>query len=156
MRALALDVGSRTIGLALSDEQGLMASPWEVMRRSGHEADAAEVVRRVVDRGISTIVVGWPLELNGTTGHRARLVMRFERVLKALLETRAVELVRWDERFSTIAAERSLIEADMSRARRKRTIDAMAAQFILQGWLDRQRSDAARASEHLDESEGPK
>jgi putative Holliday junction resolvase len=139
MRALALDVGSRTIGLALSDESGLVASPWEVLRRQGQAADSEEVLRRVVDRGVANLVVGLPLELDGSEGHRARLVHRFLDAFRARLgEREGVELniVLWDERFSTSAAERSMIDAGASRAKRKQNIDAVAAQFILQGWLD--------------------
>jgi len=141
MRALALDVGSKTVGLAISDPTGVIASAWDVLARKGHVADAAAVVARVLERDVGTIVVGLPLELNGREGRRARLVRKFVEVLKpalAAVEGRTVALETWDERFSTAAAERTLIEGDMSRARRKQKIDAMAAQFILQGWLDAQ------------------
>ena len=138
MRALALDVGSKTIGLALSDEAGTMASPWEVLARRGQEPDSAEVLRRAREREVSVIVVGLPLELDGSEGHRARLVRRFLRALEAarvqLSDAPGIEL--WDERYSTSAAERAMIEGGASRAKRKQHIDAVAAQFILQGWLD--------------------
>lgn len=143
MRALALDVGSKTIGLAVSDPQGVIATAWEVWARQGHLLDAKEIARRVVDREIERVVVGLPLELSGREGRRARLVRRFTTVLEPALATvpgAPVGLVMWDERFSTSSAERTLIEADVSRARRKVTIDAVAAQFILQGWLDAQRN----------------
>lgn len=139
MRALALDVGSRTIGLALSDESGRMASPWEVLRRRGQGDDVRDVLARVRARDVEVIVVGLPLELDGSEGHRVRLVRRFVVALEGALGEAGEPHVRvelWDERFSTAAAERSLIEGGMSRERRKQHIDAMAAQFILQGWLD--------------------
>jgi putative holliday junction resolvase len=153
MRALALDVGSKTIGIAVSDERGTMAYAREVLRRQGHAADAIAVCERVVALAVEVLVIGLPLELDGSVGHRARLVARFQRALEATLAERelAIRVEPWDERFSTAAAERTLLEADMSRAKRKQTIDAVAAQFILQGWLDAQ----ARAHERQQEQERP-
>ena len=140
MRALALDVGSKTIGIAVSDVEGSMAYAREVLRRQGHVPDAAAVCDRAAELEAEVIVVGLPLELDGTVGHRARLVARFSKVLAATLAERKldVKIEQWDERFSTAAAERTLLEADVSRAKRKQTVDAVAAQFILQGWLDAQ------------------
>ncbi len=165
MRALGLDVGSKTIGVAVSDETGLIASAREVLRRRGQALDAAAVLERVARLSAGTVVVGLPLELDGREGHRARRVRVFVRALERALAERAeressqepartvaaerasedarrsIEVVLWDERFSTSAAERTLLEADLSRARRRQKIDAVAAQFILQGWLDaRQRT----------------
>lgn len=141
MRALALDVGSRTIGLALSDPDGLIASAWDVLARRGHVEDAREITARVEREGVKHVVVGLPLELDGREARRARAVRRFLEVLEPMLAGLASPPVvhTWDERFSTAAAERTLLEADLSRARRKQKIDAVAAQFILQGWLDAQR-----------------
>jgi len=140
MRALALDVGSKTIGIAVSDPDGTMAHAREVLRRAGHQADAAQVCALATELGAEVVVIGLPLELDGRVGHRARLVERFTKILAETIATRELELTieRWDERFSTAAAERTLLEADLSRAKRKRSIDAVAAQFILQGWLDAQ------------------
>jgi putative holliday junction resolvase len=148
MRALGLDVGSKTIGLARSDSEGLIASAWEVLERKGHDADARALVERIEREHFDHVVVGLPLELDGREGRRVKAVRRF----LAVLEPKLAELPRspearvlvhtWDERFSTAAAERTLLEADVSRARRKQKIDAVAAQFILQGWLDaRRRAD---------------
>jgi putative Holliday junction resolvase len=139
MRTLALDVGSKTIGLAVSDEDEIVAMAWEVLSRKGHEQDARAVVERVRARGVGRIVVGLPLELDGRRGHRAAQVERFITVLRETLAARPsdpIPIETWDERFSTAAAERVLLEADVSRARRKQKVDALAAQFILQGWLD--------------------
>jgi putative Holliday junction resolvase len=140
MRALALDVGSKTIGLAISDEGRLFATASETLQRRGHVADAREVGRVVQERAVSHVVVGLPLELDGREGRRARAVREFMAVLRTQLDTHGATIAMsvWDERFSTLAAERTLLEGDMSRARRKTRIDAMAAQFILQGWLDAQ------------------
>lgn len=142
VRVLGLDVGSKTIGLALSDSEGLIASAWDVLARKGHEKDVAEVVARVQAREVECLVLGLPLELDGREGRRVRAVRRFLTVLEPALERldRTVRVETWDERFSTAAAERTLLEADVSRSRRKGKIDAMAAQFILQGWLDAQAS----------------
>lgn len=138
MRALALDVGSKTIGVAVSDSEGSMAHAREVLRRAGHQADAKAVCELAAQLDAQVVVVGLPLELDGSVGHRARLVRRFTTVLEQTIEARAqaLRVEPWDERFSTAAAERTLLEADLSRAKRKRTVDAVAAQFILQGWLD--------------------
>ena len=144
MRALCLDVGSKTIGVAVADPSGTIASARSILARRGHAADAAAVLELVRSETVSTIVVGLPLELDGQSGHRARLVQRFVAVLAAALKDlpAPVTLYSWDERFSTAAAERTLLEADVPRARRKLSIDALAAQFILQGWLDAQRRRA--------------
>jgi putative holliday junction resolvase len=144
MGALGLDVGSKTIGLARSDSEELIASAWEVLERRGHEQDAREIASRVEREPFEHVVVGLPLELDGREGRRVKAVRRFlevlEPVLAGLSGAKMPPTVHtWDERFSTAAAERTLLEADMSRARRKRKIDAMAAQFILQGWLDARR-----------------
>lgn len=149
MRALALDVGSKTIGIAVSDSGGSMAYAREVLRRKGQVLDAAAVCDRARELEAEVIVIGLPLELDGSTGHRARLVKRFVKVLEATLAERELGLrvELWDERFSTAAAERTLLEADMSRAKRKQNIDAVAAQFILQGWLDGQARRLDRARE---------
>ena len=156
MRTLGLDVGTKTIGVALSDEGGSIATAREVLSRRGHEADAKAVVERVTREGVRAVVVGLPLELNGREGHRARLVRRFVAVLEPQLAVVAGGLVpvrTWDERFSTAAAERTLLEADVSRAGRKRKVDALAAQFILQGWLDAQTREAEADDAPADEAD---
>lgn len=147
MRALALDVGAKTIGLATSDPDGVIASARDVLSRRGEVEDTEAVARRVLGEEIDHVVVGLPLELDGHEGRRARLVRRFVAALGprlAAIEGRIVALELWDERFSTAAAERAMIEADASRAERKRRIDAVAAQIILQGWLDSRRAPVDR------------
>lgn len=138
MRALGLDVGSKTIGVAVSDPGGTIATPRQVLARRGHAEDAAAVVALAREIDARAVVVGLPLELDGTSGHRARLVQKFTAVLEPALRELpgAPRVYTWDERFSTAAAERALLHADVSRARRKQVIDSAAAQFILQGWLD--------------------
>jgi putative Holliday junction resolvase len=145
MRALGLDVGSKTIGVAVADPSGTIASARRVLARRGQAADAAAVAALARDEQAGAVVVGLPLELDGTVGHRARLVQRFVAALEQALA--GVPVHTWDERFSTAAAERTLLEADVSRARRKQAIDAVAAQFILQGWLDARRRERERREE---------
>lgn len=138
MRALGLDVGSKTIGVAVSDPGGALASPRQVLARRGTKEDVVAVAALARDTSARHVVVGLPLELDGSVGHRARLVQRFVAALEPVLQDlpEAPAIHTWDERFSTAGAERALLEADLSRARRKQVIDAAAAQFILQGWLD--------------------
>lgn len=134
MRVLGLDVGSKTIGIAVADPTGTIASARVTLGRRGHAADAAAIAAMAREESAGAVVVGLPLELDGTVGHRARLVQNFVAALEPALKD--IPVHTWDERFSTAAAERTLLEADVSRARRKRSVDALAAQFILQGWLD--------------------
>ena len=138
MRALGLDVGSKTIGVALSDPTGLIASARLTLPRKGTAPDVAAIAELCRREAVERVVVGLPLELDGAVGHRARQVQRFLGALAPALAAAepAVGVETWDERFSTAAAERTLLAADVSRARRKVHIDALAAQHILQGWLD--------------------
>jgi putative holliday junction resolvase len=138
VRAMGLDVGMKTIGVAISDELGLAAHPVETIARQGTSADVARVALLVAHREVGQIVVGLPLELSGQAGRRAQRVRAFADALRqALGDTVAID--EWDERFSTAAVERVLIEADLSRRRRKQVIDKQAAAYILQGWLDARR-----------------
>lgn len=139
MRVLGLDVGSKTIGVAISDELGMAAHPDRVLARRGTVADVAEVVALVAARDIGAVVVGLPFELSGAIGPRARRVQVFTTALRAALPA-AISLHEQDERFSTAEAERVLLAGDASRARRKAVIDKQAAAIILQGWLDTRRN----------------
>lgn len=138
MRALGLDVGSKTIGVAISDELGLAAHPVQVIARRGTVADVAKVSALIAEREISAVVVGLPLELSGAVGRRARRVRILIAALREALGAQ-VPVHEWDERFSTAAVERVLIDADLSRRRRKEVVDKQAAAYILQGWLDAER-----------------
>lgn len=137
-RVLALDVGSKTIGLALTDEARIAAHPLTVLRRVGNSGDASAVARVIAEYRVGDVVVGMPFELSGKRGHRARRVLDFVAVLRAVLPA-GVQLHEQDERFTTAEAERALIAADVSRARRRGVIDQHAAALILQAWLDAQR-----------------
>ena len=139
MRALGLDVGMKTIGVAVSDELGLAAHPVLTIARQGTAPDVARVVAMAAEREARAVVVGLPLELSGDEGRRARRVRVFIDALRAALPA-DVAIHEWDERFSTAAVERMLIEADVSRQRRKQVIDKQAAAYILQGWLDAHRA----------------
>jgi putative holliday junction resolvase len=138
MRALALDVGSKTIGLAMTDEAMIAAHPLTVLRRVGNAGDASAVVAVTSEHGVTDVVVGMPFELSGKIGHRARLVQGFITVLRAALPA-GIELHEQDERFTTAQAERVLIDADLSRSKRRGVIDQQAAALILQAWLDAHR-----------------
>src|SRR5207302_11001985 len=128
---LGLDVGSRTIGVAVSDELGMAAHGVTTLERRGTVKDVVQV-RALCDRyATEHIVIGMPYELDGSEGQRASRV----RVLMEALQAAGINVEPWDERFTTVDAEAVLLEANVSRARRKQVIDQMAAQMILQGWL---------------------
>ena len=137
MRVLGLDVGSRTIGVAVSDELGVAAHGVTTLQRRGTQKDVVQVQELVRRYGAERVVVGMPYELDGSEGRRASRV----RVFYDALAGAGLAVEEWDERYSTVEAEATLLEANVSRARRKEVIDQMAAQVILNGWL------AARESE---------
>jgi len=135
VRALGLDVGSKTIGMAVSDEAGIAAHPHGVLSRRGTAADVAAVIAKIAAVACDAVVVGMPYELSGQEGPRAKRVRVFIDALRAALPA-GVELHERDERFSTAEAERVLLAADLSRDKRRAVIDQQAAALILQGWLD--------------------
>lgn len=135
MRIMGLDFGERTIGVAVSDELKWTAQGVKTIRRSKQElVELAEIIRQYE---ISEIVLGYPKNMNGTSGPRVELTEEFAARLR---EEFALPVLFWDERLSTVAAQRSLLEADVSRSKRKQVIDKLAAVFILQGYLDRLQS----------------
>lgn len=135
MRALGLDVGSKTIGVAISDELGMAAHPDHVIARRGTAADVRAVATLCQQRTVTAVVIGMPFELSGAIGARAKRVQVFIDALRAALPAE-IPIHEIDERFTTAQAERILIAGDVSRARRKDVIDKQAAALILQGWLD--------------------
>ncbi|MEO8361605.1 MAG: Holliday junction resolvase RuvX [Vicinamibacteria bacterium] len=137
MRIMALDIGDRTIGVACSDETLVLASPVETIARRGPKADACRVRDLAKERGITRILAGQPFTLKGDLGPQSVKVKDFVDVLKRFVQ---VPVEMFDERLSTREAERTLIAADLSRARRKEVIDQMAAVLILQTYLDARRS----------------
>lgn len=131
---LGLDPGTKTIGVAVSDERRSLASPLEVIARGGMARDLSRL-REIVDaRGATGIVMGMPLHMDGSAGRRAQSVRAFSRHVEDAL---GLPVLFWDERLSTVAAEEAMIEADVSRAKRAARIDALAAASILQGALER-------------------
>lgn len=134
MRALGLDVGSKTIGVALTDEAGIAAHPLTVLERVGNAGDAVAVAALVGKHGVTDVVVGMPYELSGKVGHRGRAVLQLVEALEATLV--GIALHEQDERFTTAEAERVLIAANVSRQNRKSVIDQQAAALLLQTWLD--------------------
>ncbi len=133
-RLLGLDVGTKTIGLALSDVMRQIATPLETIRRTKFKADAERLLALAKEHGAGGLVIGFPANLDGTEGPRAQSTRAFARNLALLTD---LPMTFWDERLSTAAAERVLFEADASRKRRAELIDKMAAAYILQGALDR-------------------
>ncbi|MFT3972362.1 MAG: Holliday junction resolvase RuvX [Amaricoccus sp.] len=131
---IGLDLGTKTIGVAVSDTARRVASPLETVRRTRFGADAAALVAIAGARAIGGVVLGLPRNMDGSEGPRAQSTRAFARNLTGVLP---LPVTFWDERLSTVAAERALLEADASRRRRAEVIDHVAAGFILQGLLDR-------------------
>jgi len=129
-----LDLGTKTIGIAVSDPARRFATPLTTIRRTKFTADAAALLALAAERGVAGLVLGLPVNMDGTEGPRAQATRAFARNLSRLTEL-AIGL--WDERLSTVAVERYLIAADMSRARRAAVVDQHAAAFILDGALAR-------------------
>lgn len=132
-----MDVGTRTIGVAVSDELAMIANGVETIRRTSKERDYARLKELVLMYKPAGMVVGYPKNMNGSIGERAQSCEVLAEELQGLFPD--VEVVLWDERLSTVAAQRVLIEADLSRAKRKKIIDKMAAVVILQNYLDSRR-----------------
>ncbi|HHL20108.1 MAG TPA: Holliday junction resolvase RuvX [Aliiroseovarius sp.] len=133
---MGLDLGTRTIGVAVSDRLRSVATPLETVKRRKFTQDAARLLEIIAARDLGGIVLGLPRNMDGSEGPRAQSTRAFARNLARLTE---LPITYWDERLSTVAAERALLEADTSRARRAEVIDHVAAGFILQGALDRLR-----------------
>lgn len=141
MRAISLDVGDKTIGVALSDALMMTANGLMTIERIGIRKDADKVLNLVKEHQCDTIVMGLPLNLDGSDSVQTEKVRDFRRMLENKMKSTAikgVEIVYQDERFTTKIAENVLIEADVSRKKRKDVIDKQAAVIILQSWLDRQ------------------
>jgi putative Holliday junction resolvase len=133
-RLLGLDVGTKTIGMALSDTRLVIATPFDTIRRTRFRDDLVRIKQEVAKHGVGGLVVGLPLALAGDEGPRAQGVRQFAKNLLAQLD---LPLAFWDERLSTAAVERGMIEADITRKRRSQIVDRAAAAYILQGLLDR-------------------
>jgi len=134
MRIIGLDLGSRTIGVAVSDELGLTAQGLKTIQRKSIEEDLKEVLALIDQLSVREVVVGLPKNMDGSLGKEAEKALEWARVLR---ERSLLPVVTWDERLSTVGASRVLLEADLSRKKRKGVIDKVAAVLILQGYLDR-------------------
>jgi putative Holliday junction resolvase len=133
-RLLGLDVGTKTIGLALSDVTRSIATPLDTIRRTKFTKDVDALRRVVEEHKVAAVIIGLPINMDGSEGPRAQATRAFARNLSQHID---LPIVFWDERLSTTAVERTLLEADASRKRRSQVIDKMAAAYILQGALDR-------------------
>jgi len=129
-----LDLGEKTIGVAVSDLRRMVSTPLETVRRKKFKLDAARLLEIDAERGLGGFILGLPLNMDGSEGPRCQSTRAFARNLSALTE---VPISFWDERLSTVAAERALLDFDTSRGKRAQVIDHVAAGFILQGFLDR-------------------
>ena len=132
-RLMGLDYGDKTIGIALSDELGWTAQGLEVIRRSSLEKDLARLREIIEQYSVHEMVVGLPKNMNNTIGPRAEMCIAFA---ESLQEVFKMPVHLWDERLTTVAAQRMLIDADVSRKKRKQVIDKMAAALILQNYMD--------------------
>jgi len=132
-RLLGLDVGEKTIGLAISDSDFKVAAPVETIRRTKFAADAARLAQLIGERGIGGLIIGLPVNMDGTEGPRCQSVRQFA---ANLLKHITLPVAFWDERLSTAAVTRAMLEHDVTRAKRAKAVDKMAAAYILQGALD--------------------
>jgi putative holliday junction resolvase len=132
-RLFGLDLGEKTIGIALSDVMLTVATPLETIARRKFALDAETLIALIKKHGVGGLVVGLPLNMNGTEGPSAQSARAF---VRNFLTKHDLPVLLWDERLSTAAVTRTLLEADVSRAKRKDVVDKMAASFILQGVLD--------------------
>ena len=135
-RLMALDLGSKTIGLAIGDSNHKIATPFDTIRRKKFGLDAAALAEIIKAENIGGLVIGLPLNMDGSAGPRVQATEAFIRNLKNLPDFPSLPVLLWDERLSTAAVERTLLEADTSRAKRADVIDKMAAAYILQGAID--------------------
>ncbi|WP_010497097.1 Holliday junction resolvase RuvX [Paenibacillus elgii] len=135
MRLMGLDYGDKTIGVAVSDELGWTAQGLEVIRRTTEERDMTRLRELIAQYSVTEIVVGLPKNMNNTIGPRGEICIAFS---EQVHETLQLPVHLWDERLTTASAQRTLLEADVSRKKRKQVIDKMAAALILQGYMDAQ------------------
>lgn len=133
MRVLGLDVGDKTVGVAISDELGWTAQALKVIQRKSLNQDIERIKEVLNEYQVDEIVIGLPKNMNGKEGEQAKKVREFLGKLRTKVN---LPMRTWDERLTTATAERTLLEGDLSRAKRKRIIDKVAAQVILQGYLD--------------------
>ena len=136
MRILALDIGERRIGVALSDPSGILASPLTVLQRTGLKRDLGEILRLAEEKEAESVLVGMPLSLDGVAREQAQRVQQF---CQALEREARIPIITWDERLSTVEAERRLREGGASSGHRREILDAVAAAVVLESYLDSRR-----------------
>lgn len=134
MRILGLDVGQKTIGVAVSDPLGFTAQGITTIRREKKSKDIEELKKICDEYKVETIVIGLPKNMNGTIGFAGEKIQEFSELIK---EEIGIKIEFWDERLTTVAAHRAMLEADLSRGKRKKIVDKIEASYILQGYLDR-------------------
>lgn len=132
-RLLGLDVGTKTVGTAVSDSGCRIASPLKTVQRKGKLLEISDIRTIISEYSVKSLIIGLPMHMNGDEGEKCEYVSAYA---TALVESLNIPILLWDERMSTMSAERLLLEGDMSRARRKEHIDAVAASIILQSFLD--------------------
>jgi len=138
MRCLGMDLGTKTLGLALSDKMGLIASPYQTLRFQNHEELLEKIKKIVEEKEIGTFVLGYPKNMNNSLGFAVERTMQFKQVLENVFD---IPIVLIDERLSTTEAENRLIETDMKRMKRKEVIDSYAAAIILDTYLKESRNE---------------
>ena len=134
MRILGLDLGQKTIGVAISDPVGFTAQGITTIHRKSKAADIEELKKICKEYGVEKIVIGLPKNMDNSIGFAGEKILEFSEIIK---EQVLDNIEMWDERLTTVAAHRAMLEADMSRAKRKKIVDKIAATYILQGYLDR-------------------
>lgn len=134
MRIMGLDIGDATVGVAISDPMGWTAQGIKTIRRTGIKTDISEIIRLIEEYKVELIVAGFPINMNGTLGPASEKIKKF---CTKLQEQCGLEIIYQDERLTTVAASRALLEADVSRKKRKAVIDTVAASLILQTYLDK-------------------
>lgn len=134
MRILGLDIGTKTVGVAISDPLGWTAQGITTIRRKNYTKDMEEIKKICDEYGVETIVAGMPKNMNGTIGPSGEMVKEFCEKLNEVVD---IKIEFWDERLTTVAAHRAMLEADLCRSKRNKIVDKVAATYILQGYLDR-------------------
>lgn len=133
LRIIGLDVGSKTIGVAVSDPLGFTAQGLTTIRRTNKEQDIKEIKKFCDEYKAEVIVIGLPKNMNGTIGPSGEITMAFGKLVEEELK---IQVKFWDERLTTVAAHKAMLEADLSRSKRKKIVDKVASTYILQGYLD--------------------
>ena len=142
-RLLGIDVGSKTLGLALSDVSRAIATPWQTLTRGKFTDDAHKLFKLAAEQDVGALVIGLPINMDGSEGPRCQSVRQFA---ANLLKLSNFDVVFWDERLSTAVATRAMLEADMSRRKRAENVDKVAAAYILQGLIDNLAAAARRGN----------